>query len=390
MKKPVVFMLFLLGLVINVTGCWDQIELDKRAIIMAIGIDKAEETGKISLTLQTIIPGRLGDPLGRSEKGPAVRVISASGMTILEAAKNYQKQTNTIPYFLHNRLLIIGEKLAQSGVQPIVDYFIRNFQSQPRAWVLIAKGKAADIVNWKSEVKQIPANYIADLLYCSTRQAVTAFATDDIHRFVLKLSSHLTSPATSGIEIVQEQPEKPSEIRIFGTAVFKKDKMAGWLGSQETEGLLWITNQSMLGILETGYPNPKKRNLVQQVTRVSSKIRPKLVHGKVEINIEVNEEGNIGEQDGSLVLTDQAMIKSLEQSKEAQIKAEIESCLRKCQQEFHSDIFGFGEEIQRQFPREWQQLQKRWDTEFPRLKVKVKVIAKIRSTGITTDPINLK
>jgi spore germination protein KC len=390
MKKTVILMFFLLGLVINVAGCWDQIELDKRAIIMAIGIDKAEETGKISLTLQAIIPGRLGDPLGRSEKGPAVRVVSVSGMTILEATENYQKQTNAIPYFLHNRLLIIGEKLARNGVQPIMDYFTRNLQSQPRAWVLIAKGKAADIVNWKSEVNQIPANYIADLLYCSTRQAITAFATDDIHRFILKLSSHLTSPATSGIEIVQEQPEKPPEIRIFGTAVFKEDKMAGWLGSQETKGLLWVTNQSMQGILETGYPDLKKRNLVQQVTRASSKIQPKLVHGKININIDVKEEGNIGEQDGSLVLSDQTMIKSLEQSKEAEIRAEIESCLRKCQQEFHSDIFGFGEEIQRQFPREWQQLQKRWDTEFPHLKVKLKIRAKIRSTGITSDPINLK
>jgi spore germination protein KC len=390
MKKYVFLILINLGLVMNATGCWDQIELDKRAIIMAVGIDKAEETGKITLTFQAIIPGRLADPLGHSEKGPAVQVISTSGMTILEATRNYQEQTDAIPYFLHNRLLIIGEELARDGVKPIMDYFVRNMQSQPRAWVLISKEKAANIIKWKTEANQIPANYIADLLYCSTRQAITAFAIEDIHRFILALSSQSTSPATSGIEIVKEQADQPPEVRIFGTAVFKRDKLVGWLGLRETRGLLWVTNQSTLGILETGYPDPQKRNLVQQVTRSSSKIKPKLTHGRIEISVDVREEGNIGEQDGSLRLTDQGMIQSLEQSKAAEMKAEIENCLQKCQQEFHADIFGFGEEVERQFPRKWKQLRKRWDIEFPRLKVKVNAQAKIRGTGIITDPINLK
>jgi spore germination protein KC len=390
MPKYIVFILLISGLALNAAGCWDQVELDKRALIMAVGIDKAGEAGKITLTLQTVIPGRLGDPLGGSEKGPAVRTVSASGATILEATKNYQQQTDAIPYFLHNRLLIISEELARDGVKPIMDYFIRNFQSQPRAWVLISKGKAADIVKWRSEANQIPANYIADILYCSTRQAVTALATDDIHHFILKLASHSTSPATSGIEIVQQHPQESPEVRIFGTAVFKKDKMAGWMGLQETRGLLWITNQSMQGILETSYPNRQKRNLVQQVARSSSKIKPRIINGKVEIQIEVMEDGNIGEQGGSLMLTDRNMIRALENEKSAQMITEIRSCLRKCQQEFHSDIFGFGEEIERHFPREWKQLRKKWDTEFPAMKIEVTAKARFRGTGIITDPINLK
>ncbi|HBF38406.1 MAG TPA: hypothetical protein DDW50_13950, partial [Firmicutes bacterium] len=244
MKRLFLLILCLLGFIISISGCWDQIELDKRAIIMAVGIDKAEEAGKITVTFQAIIPGRLADPLGHSEKGPAIRTVSVSGMTILEATKNYQKQTDAIPFFLQNRLLIIGEDLARQGIQPVMDYFIRNMQSHPRAWVLIAHGKAADIVKWKSEVNQIPANYIADLLYSSTRQAITTFALEDIHHLSLSLASRLPSPATSGIEIVQEQPKQPPEVRIFGTAVFKGDKLVGWLGLRETKGLLWLTQQS--------------------------------------------------------------------------------------------------------------------------------------------------
>jgi spore germination protein KC len=390
MKKNALLIIILLGVITNITGCWDQIELDKRSIVMAIGIDKAEEPGKIMLTLQSIIPGRLTTPMQGGNHSRAVRVISISGMTILEAIKNYQQQTDAIPYFKHNRLLVISEELARDGVNPIMDYFIRNLQNQPRAWVLIAKGKAADIVQWQTEVEQIPADYIADLLYCSTRQAITALATDNVHRFILALSSQSTSPATSGIEVVKEKADQPPEVRVFGTAVFKKDKLVGWLGLRETRGLLWITNQSSQGILEIGYPDRQKKNLVQQITRSSSKIKPKIRNGRVEINVVVSEEGNIGEQDGSLLLTNQGMIPSLEKRKSAEIRAEVESCLKKCQNEFHSDIFGFGEEVERRFPQEWKRLKKRWDTEFPMIKVAVSVKAKIRSTGIITDPINLR
>ena len=390
MKKCLFLTILLFGIVINVTGCRDQIELDKRAIIMAVGIDKAEEAGKITLTFQSIIPGRLTDPMRGGEKGRAVRVISTSGMTILEATKNYQQQTDAIPYLLHNRLLIISEDLARDGVKPIMDYFVRNLQSQPRAWVLISKGKAANVVKWQSEVNQIPADYIADLLYSSTRQAISAFVTEDIHRFILKLSSQSTSPATSGIEIVQEQTDRPPEIRIFGTAVFKRDKLVGWLGLRETRGLLWTTNQSSQGILEIGYPDRQKRNLVEQVTRSSSKIKPKIKNGRVEIKVAVTEEGNIGEQDGSLMLTNQGMIQVLEKRTSAEIRAEVETCLKRCQNEFHSDIFGFGEEVERRFPQEWKKLRKKWDQEFPTIKVVVTAKAKIRGTSIITDPINLR
>jgi spore germination protein KC len=145
----------------------------------------------------------------------------------------------------------------------------------------------------------------------------------------------------------------------------------------------------MQGILETGYPNPQKLNLIQQVTASSSKIKPMLTKNGLEIIVDVSEEGNIGEQDGSLKLTAPGMIRSLEQSKAAEMRSEIKNCLRKCQQ-FQADIFGFGEEIERRFPKEWKGLRPRWDTEFSQLKVIVHTKAKIRGTGFINNPINLK
>jgi spore germination protein KC len=376
-------------LLMGATGCWDQVDLEKRAIIMAMGIDPAERPEEINLTLQTIIPDKMTTAMrgGGSEQGSVVQVTTLSGKTVLEALRNYQLQSGTIPYLQHNSLLVIGENFARQGITPIIDFFVRNPRNTIRAWVLISKGTAQSILQWQSELRQIPSHHIADLV--GLRHMIGSFTALDIHRFILALSSP-TSPATAGIEIVPPQTGQPPQVRIFGTAVFKKDKLAGWLDSQETEGLLWIVNGKGPKLVVVKGPGPKSRNFVQENAKSQIKIKVGIKADRPVIQVEIKEEGNIGEMDGGVKLTAKDQIKTLEQKKARRIKRQIENCLEKCQKEFNSDIFGFGAEVERQYPKRWKKLQKNWDREFPLLQVKVTVKTKIRGVGIIDDPVNLK
>ena len=55
--------------------------------------------------------------------------------------------------------------------------------------------------------------------------------------------------------------------------------------------------------------------------------------------------------------------------------------IKKVQEDYQSDIFGFGEVIHRANPKAWKQLESNWDQEFSTLEVSVKVDAKIRRVG---------
>lgn len=389
MIKKIFLIAALVYLGLTFSGCWDQVELDKRAIIVAIGVDKADKPGEIILTLQSIIANRLTTPMrgGGVAQGRSVRVVSKTGKTILEALRYYKNQTGDIPYLQHNQLLIIGADLAQEGAGPIIDFFIRNPESKTRTYVLVAKGKARDILEWQSDARKVPADFITDMIH--TRNVITATVAVDILHYVLKLASQTTSPTTSGIELVAENPNQPPEARIFGTAVFKKDKLAGWLDLQETRGLLWITNNYGRGIIEVGDPGPGNQHIVQENTRSKSKITAALKGNVLTVKLEIKEEGNIGE-DSNTKLTGKNSLPALEQKKARAIKKDIAACLRKCQKEFSSDIFGFGEQVARQYPNQWKKLKKKWDKEFPNIRVKISVKAKIRGTGIIDDPINLQ
>lgn len=53
----------------------------------------------------------------------------------------------------------------------------------------------------------------------------------------------------------------------------------------------------------------------------------------------------------------------------------------------NADVFGFGEAVRRKYPREWPQYEKMWEELFPVfLDVRLEVDAKIRRTGLITDP----
>jgi hypothetical protein len=110
-------------------------------------------------------------------------------------------------------------------------------------------------------------------------------AAEDIHDFPIKLSNQTSSPVTSGIEIVPgiEVPD----VQISAAAVFKNDKLVGWLDLQETRGLLGIINEFGHGMLETNIAGKPEQNIALQTIRSQVKITPTLSNGKIRIELKI-------------------------------------------------------------------------------------------------------
>jgi len=61
--------------------------------------------------------------------------------------------------------------------------------------------------------------------------------------------------------------------------------------------------------------------------------------------------------------------------------------LEKAQDEYSSDIFGFGMQVHKYHPQYWKKAQDEWDRIFSRLPADIQVDAKIRRTGIIINPV---
>ena len=65
----------------------------------------------------------------------------------------------------------------------------------------------------------------------------------------------------------------------------------------------------------------------------------------------------------------------------------MEDSINAAQEEFGSDIFGFGNVIHRKNPSYWKTVEKEWDEEFKELNVEIQVKSEIRRKGNSTQPI---
>lgn len=176
-----------------------------------------------------------------------------------------------------------------------------------------------------------------------------------------------------------ESISKPAQIKYDNLAIFKEDRLMGWLTEQDSRGYSGITNSVKSTVTSISCPNEGKSTI--EVTNFHSKIEGNIVHGKPEVNIHTKAEGKVGEVRCKIDLKNPEAIQELEKIYEKEATRIINETIHVLQQEYQSDIFGFGEAIHRSNPQEWDQIKENWDEEFSDLTVNVKVDMKIRLTG---------
>lgn len=374
--KGLVLVIICILIVMCLSGCWNRREMITFSILMGIGVDKAEEQDKLQLTAQVVKASELKrDGGGGGEEAEAHLNVRTTGDTVFDTLRNFTKENVRKIYLSHSQVLIFGEDIAVQGVQKYTDFFVRDHEPRLRLSVLVARGRAEDILDVKSKLEKIPAVGISSLLdaQSSTSEAMEVTLKD----FICCLMSNTKSPTAPLIERVGEGDEET--LRIAGMAIFKKDKYIGELIGEEARGLLWVLGEVKSGIINIYCPDEETK-MGLEIIQASSKVTPEIKGDKVSIKVEIKEEGHIGDQECLTEMTP-SIISEIEQKKAEAIRDEVIAALEKAQ-ELNSDIFGFGEAVHRKFPKEWKEMESKWDYIFPELEVDIKVETKVRRSGM--------
>lgn len=390
MKRILVFIILCTLLL---TGCWDRKELSDIGIVVAIGLDKDDRTGNIMMTSQVVRPGALKKEGGGPPSSP-VEIITTKGNTIAEAVKNISEQFDRIAFFAHVKVLVISEQLAKEGLMPILDFFLRKSNTRNLAWLIIAKdGKAKDILIPNHGIENVQATYLDSII--KNKGENSEVSTPDVLTFLKALASE-SNPIGGVMEIV-EQPTMPTNekkalttqgIKLSGTAVFKKDRLVGYLNNMETRGLNWITGKVKSTVITIPSPNQKDKLLAIAVTKTSSSIIPEMIDGEIHFTIEVKVDGDIAEQqDTADYFKKIEAFGTLEKELQDTIERDIKTTLDKVQTELGSDILGFSSAFNKKYPQEWKSIKGDWDNIFPTVSYEVKVDAKLRRLGLIVKPI---
>lgn len=367
-------------------GCWDKEEINKKAIIAGVGIDKNQEEEGIEMTVQVILPEEVQK---QSARESAVWVSTVTGTSAFDAARNLTLKTGSKGLWSHCGMLVVGEEAAKSGVSDFIDWFERDHELRRRTYIMISKGEAKDVIEARTGRERVPAFDIAELLdagYVTSKVLLVNF-----HHFFSLMSSKTMCAVVPGIEIYTKKDVEGEEnklIRSSGSAIFKDYKLQAWIDENETRGMMWVLGQVENGVIEVENLLNNNTTISLEIIRSKSKIKPHIKDGQISITVEIEEEGNIGAAPiPSSDLSDPENIKKIEERKEKAIKKEVEHIVKKSQ-DLNTDIFGFGREIYRKYPQMWKNIEKEWDEIFPTLEVNVIVDAKIRRSGLIMNEPN--
>lgn len=371
---------------LNLTGCWNNVELDKIAIVMGIGIDKTTQIGEVDMTVQVANTKTLkssSTDIGSKTIGDYFN-LESTGDTIFNIVSDFSKRSNRKLFFAQNQVIILSRGIAEEGLEKCIDFFCRDSETRSLVWVLICDKTANEVLDIKSDFESIPSRGINELV--KQQQYNSQAPMVDLHKFASRLMSKTTSPIAPLIKVSVEGNKKI--VYVSGTAVFKQDKMIGEMNEKETRGMLWVIGEVKKGIIVTADPGSNNK-VSLEIICASSKIIPEIENGKINMQIMIKEEGNLGEQSDSNDLANPKVIEVLEKNKESIIRNEVMLALKKAQS-LDADVFGFGEAIYQKYPKEWKNMKENWNEIFKKINIDVVVDAKLRRTGRITKPITSK
>lgn len=392
MKKT--FLIFIINIltILPLTGCWDRRELNEIGIVMAVAVDK-DEDGKFIVTSQIIKP--ISSQKGVSVSTNNVVMVTSKGDTLLNAVRNNAKKLDRTSFFAHVKIIVVSEKAARDGIYEIIDLVSRAPQFRSNIWLLVAKDKkASEMLQIKSGIESIQASYLVGIIKGKKINAEIPSAR--LLDIIKKIQGEGINPVTGAVKIIEEESpqvdEKSSAVKksiiLSETAVFKKDKLVGYLNEAETRSFNIISENIKTSAIRISSDKDESKFTAILINKIKSDIKPYVTNGVISFHINIKATGDILEVQDKTDVVDQEEISKLNDKFRRTLEKDINKCIYKTQNELKTDILGFGSTLNSKYPREWKKVKEQWDTIFVDIPYTINIETTIKDTGLILKPLN--
>lgn len=387
MKKNIKLILLTFIILTNsliLSGCWNYREINDLFIVTGIAIDKNQNKDGYILSIETIAPKgvKAGEMLSST--------ITVEGKTVFDAIRNSIQISGKKMYWSHSKVIVVSEEIAREGVIPILDFFNRSIEVRSDIWLLVSLNKTAkEILNGKDVIHNTISYHINDVI--SSEKSISKYTGIKLFQFLNALSSKGISPIapTAKMETLKDMVVP----KISGTAVFKRDKMVGWLNETETRSLVIIEGKKFKGsIILIENVLDSDVDITFEVFGSRTKIKSLLENDNIVIDINVEMNVEISEVTQSSNKEDFISKEGREKLKKFAgevIKKQIEETIVKVQNEYKSDVFGFGTIIQIEHPDKWKEVEDDWEEVFSSLGTNINVELTIQGSSLNSKPIEV-
>lgn len=388
--RKMMIILHILIMMILISGCWNNREIDEMSLISAVGIDKVENN-KVELTVQVVKPSTVKKPGEPGKEQNPIWVYSSTGDTVFEAFRNTYVAMDGRLFINQGQVIVIGEELARYSLLDYLDFFERELEFNIKAKVLIAKGiTAKEVMNTQSDLGMIPALHIMDVIEnnSSTTASMKKVLLFDLLRDISHRGKRVIVSVIQPIKKMDnKQNLKIKDLKVEGVGVLNKDaNLVGFLDREETRGVLFSDNMVKSSIINIANPEDNEKFLAMEILRSVGK-KEIIMNENKQFNakIDISVEAIIGERQGPGDLSDTEFVDKIREELDNYIEEDIKSAIKKAR-EYRVDIFSFGQMVYRKYPDYWMRIENSWDEIFCTIPIDIKVKSKIKRSGIIENP----
>lgn len=386
------------AMLIQLTGCWDSVELNRRAIVSGVAIDKGEDPDKpYSVSFQVIVADEIS---GEKSRGNSPVVLyTGTGRSMFEALSNASRKVARYLSLGHIRVIVISEEWAREGIKGILDVMERESQSRLTTLIFVSKGQPArESLSVLTVFGRIPSLDLVGKLETTARSFGYNFRmeVDDVVRGVQIPGGGML---INGVEVVGSTEEGSSNgnlksirpksiLLVTGLAAFRGDRLIGWLEGGTARGSALLQHK----IRQTPAVVKSEENGTIAFNIYENKVKIRAVTGDSlhpVFRIRVTQQAALKEIENGLDLTKPQILTALENELEKYTADQVNMAVSRAKK-LNSDYLGFGGVFERTYPKVWKQIRDRWDTVFVRSEIQVEVKAVIRHTDMRTNAVNLQ
>lgn len=355
------------------TGCWDYREVEDLILVSGMAVDEGTEGHKYRLTLELL---DLTDGSG-SVGAQKSELLTAEGDTLADAAANASLSAENELYFNDCKVIIFSSKIAQAGLNTVMDWLNRDPQPRFTMQMYISQAEtASELLRPQTKESAAVSPRIANMMDEATKvgrnQKVCLYQADGV---LHGEGQDLTLPGLK---------RTSSENGIFrtsiaGTAVFRGDRLVGWRDEDQTRMDVLLTSRVRMGQLIVGM-DPSDRDISLQVRDSSASFKP--VFGTpLSMQISISANCAVDEENTKQNYLADFGAHGVENMADRAVSTRVGQEIRDVQTGFGCDIFGFGNAVYQKDPVLWKKLKPQWRSTFRTMKVSVEATVHLDNSG---------
>lgn len=369
--------ILLCGTLLLLTGCWDSIPVENRAIVLALGIDYLPEPPHIEVILVY--------PLVEDTRKRPSNVHVIRGKSVSEALATWHHAEESFLSLAMTTVVIIGEEAARQGVVSHIHDLYSFPDLRTAAQVIVAGGSARELLTIVPPESQRIALHLQGTIERGLfqrdlpRSTLADFVMDAVTPGIDPLTGLFGSIGTltpterdtgseggGGQDAQQQQgsassgnttSEEKEDVQILGASLWILDQMAGSITLQELQHLLIAGGeagrmQSIVLLQGDEHFTDGNDQVGVLFERASARWVVSMVNDKPHYDLHLDIRLSLSAYQGKTDITESDNLRELEKTLSAAFEQNVTRTLQYVSSQ-RSDPLGLGQRFRVQFPKLW-------------------------------------